>query len=146
MAARWKRQDSHARPAGFRAAGIAVHWTIIMKTILTLGAGLIAAAFVFAPAAHAAGTLKAKNDMTLYVFDKDKGGSSSCYDDCAKSWAPYLGKKGETVAKGWSLVKRKDDQMQWAYDGKPVYFYKDDKKAGDKTGDGKGGVWHVVTE
>ena len=48
-----------------------------MKTILTLGAGLVAAAFVFAPAAHAAGTLKAKNDMTLYVFDKDKGGSSS---------------------------------------------------------------------
>ena len=117
-----------------------------MKTILTLGAGLVAAAFVFAPAAHAAGTLKAKNDMTLYVFDKDKGGSSSCYDDCAKSWPPYLGKNGETVAKGWSLVKRKDDQMQWAYDGKPVYFYKDDKKAGDKAGDGKGGVWHVVTE
>ena len=43
-------------------------------------------------------------------------------------------------------MKRKDDQMQWAYLGKPVYFYKDDKKAGDKAGEGKGGVWHVVTE
>ena len=122
MAVHSKCQESNARPAGFRTAGIAVHWTIIMKIILTLGAGLIAASFVFAPATHVAGMLKAKNHMTLFVFDKDKGGSSSCYDDCAKSWPPYLGKSGETVTKGWSLVKRKDDQMQWAYDGKPVYF------------------------
>jgi predicted lipoprotein with Yx(FWY)xxD motif len=129
MAARWKRQDQHVRPAGFRAASIAAHWTIIMKTIMTLGAGLVAAALVFAPAAYAAGMLKAKNDMTLYVFDKDKGGSSGRYDDCAKSWPPYMGKSGETVMKAWSVVKRKDD-----------------KKAGDKTGDGKGGVWHVVTD
>ena len=28
----------------------------------------------------------------------------------------------------------------------PLYFYAGDKKNGDKTGDGKGGVWHVVAE
>jgi predicted lipoprotein with Yx(FWY)xxD motif len=117
-----------------------------MKTFLTHGAGLLAAAFMLATTAHAAGVLKAKNDMTLYTFDKDKAGSSSCYDDCAKNWPPYLGKKGDAMMKDWSLVKRKDARMQWAYDGKPVYFYKDDKKAGDMTGDGKGGVWHTIAE
>jgi Secreted repeat of unknown function len=32
------------------------------------------------------------------------------------------------------------------YDGKPLYFYSGDKKKGDKTGDGIGGVWHIVSE
>ncbi|MBN9047139.1 MAG: hypothetical protein J0H18_15955 [Rhizobiales bacterium] len=32
----------------------------------------------------------------------------------------------------------------WAYKGKLLYRYHDDKKAGDVKGDGKGGVWHVV--
>ena len=26
------------------------------------------------------------------------------------------------------------------------YFYAGDKKKGDKTGDGIGGVWHIVSE
>jgi predicted lipoprotein with Yx(FWY)xxD motif len=34
--------------------------------------------------------------------------------------------------------------MQWAYDGKPLYYYDDDKKPGDKTGDMKNKVWHVL--
>jgi len=50
------------------------------------------------------------------------------------------------MGEGWSLAKRKDGKSQWAYDGKPVYFYSGDKKKGDKSGDGVGGVWHVVTE
>ncbi|MGN8119516.1 hypothetical protein FZC33_00730 [Labrys sp. KNU-23] len=116
-----------------------------MKTNLTRGVVLFTALALSVPAAHA-GVLKAKNGMTLYVFDKDKAGVSSCYDDCAKNWPPYLGKTGEKMMKDWTLAKRKDGQMQWSYDGKPLYFYKDDKKAGDKAGDGKGGIWHVVAE
>ena len=116
-----------------------------MKIHLTGAAALCGALALLVPAAHA-GMLKAKNDMTLYVFDKDKAGVSSCYDDCAKNWPPYLGKTGEKMMKDWTLIERKDGQMQWSYDGKPLYFYKDDKKAGDKAGDGKGGIWHVVVE
>ncbi|MNP39404.1 Secreted repeat [compost metagenome] len=44
----------------------------------------------------------------------------------------------------WTLIKRKDGSMQWAYYGKPLYTYIDDKKAGDKAGEGKGGVWHIA--
>jgi predicted lipoprotein with Yx(FWY)xxD motif len=90
--------------------------------------------------------LTAKNGMTIYIFDKDQGGMSSCYADCAKHWPPYLAKKGAKLSEGWTTVKRKDGKMQWAYDGKPVYFYMDDKKKGDMKGDGMGGVWHVINE
>ena len=34
--------------------------------------------------------------------------------------------------------------MQWNYKGHPVYYYIDDKAAGDMKGEGKGGVWHVA--
>ena len=88
-----------------------------------------------------------KEGMTLYIFDKDKDGISSSYDKCAVMWPPYLGKEVDEIdemMEGWTLVKRTDGTMQWAYNGKPLYYFKDDKKQGDMTGDGKGGVWHVA--
>ena len=93
--------------------------------------------------AQAAGVLTAKNGMTLYVFDKDKGDQSSCYDKCAVNWPPYVG-TGETKPDIWQLVQRTDGIIQWTYDGKPVYFFKGDTAEGDANGDGKGGVWHVI--
>ncbi len=97
-------------------------------------------------AAQAAGMLMGANKMTLYVFDKDKDGVSSCYDDCATKWPPYLGKEGDKMEKDWGLVKRTDGKMQWTYDNKPLYFFAGDKNEGDKAGDGLGGVWHVIVE
>jgi len=43
-------------------------------------------------------------------------------------------------------VKRKDSSLQWAYDGKPLYFYAGEQKKGDKTGNGIGGIWHIVNQ
>ena len=91
----------------------------------------------------AGGVLTAKNGMTLYVFDKDKGDQSSCYDKCAVNWPPYVG-TGETRPDIWQLVQRNDGTIQWTYDGKPVYFFKGDTAQGDANGDGKDGVWHVI--
>ncbi|AGT07301.1 COG4315 family predicted lipoprotein [Paracoccus aminophilus] len=97
--------------------------------------------------AAAAGTVKTDAaKMTLYTFDKDKDGVPSCYQDCAKNWPPYLGKSSEKMGTGWKLVERTDKTMQWAYDGKPTYLFSGDKKPGDMTGDGKGGMWHALKE
>ena len=90
--------------------------------------------------------LTAQNGMTLYVFDKDKGDQSVCYDDCAVNWPPYVGTAADKMPDDWKLVQRTDGTMQWTYDGKPVYFYKEDTAKGDAKGDGKGGVWHVINE
>jgi predicted lipoprotein with Yx(FWY)xxD motif len=117
-----------------------------MKASLTLGLLLLAGAALAAGPSTAAKLLAAGNGMTVYVFDKDAGGVSVCYDDCAKKWPPYLAKGGEKMGEGWATVKRKDGSMQWTYDKKPLYFYSGDMKKGDNAGDGLGDVWHAVSE
>ena len=84
--------------------------------------------------------------MTLYTFDKDKGDVSACYDKCEKAWPPYLVDMDAQTDKDWGKTKRKDGKEQWTYEGHPMYYYVDDKKAGDMMGDGKGGVWHIVKD
>ncbi|HEY4066311.1 MAG TPA: hypothetical protein VGM74_05390, partial [Burkholderiaceae bacterium] len=46
----------------------------------------------------------------------------------------------------YSIIKRDDGSMQWAYKGKPVYTYKPDQKAGDRTGDNFKDNWHIITQ
>ena len=115
-------------------------------TIAMTRAAFALSAFMFSAVGAQAAMLAAPNGMTLYTFDKDTGGVSACYDDCAKEWPPYLGKEGDALMDGWTLAKRTDNTMQWAHKGKPVYFFEDDKKKGDAAGDGHDGVWHVINE
>jgi predicted lipoprotein with Yx(FWY)xxD motif len=82
--------------------------------------------------------------MTLYTFDNDTTGKSNCYDDCATKW-PVLKADANAKASGeWTVVDRTDGTRMWAYEGKPLYTYAKDTKAGDMTGEGVGGVWHVA--
>ena len=83
--------------------------------------------------------------MTLYTSAKDSGGKSACNGKCAANWPPLLVSAGEKGAKGFSEIKRNDGKMQWAYKGKPLYTWKNDKKPGDITGDGfLNGAWHIA--
>lgn len=84
--------------------------------------------------------------MSLYTFDKDASGVSNCNGDCAKKWPPVTAAAGAKADEDLSLVTRKDGSQQWAFKGKPLYLWQGDKKAGDITGDGMGGVWHLATE
>ena len=113
------------------------HHLAALSAALVLATGL---------AAQAAGMLTDAKGMSLYIFDKDAGGVSACYDDCAAKWPPYLGKADAKISEGWTLVDRTDGSKQWAYDGKPVYYFAGDKAKGDTKGDGMGGMWHVVKE
>jgi predicted lipoprotein with Yx(FWY)xxD motif len=82
--------------------------------------------------------------MTLYTFDKDEKGVSNCYDDCATKWPPLMGEVGMDLAKGYSLIERKDGGVQVAYKGQPLYLWFKDENPGDMTGDGVKGVWHIA--
>lgn len=84
------------------------------------------------------------NNLTLYTFDKDTKGKSNCYDMCAVNWPPFYAEPGEKSSNGFTKVKRKDGKLQWAINGMPLYYWKNDKNFGDTTGDGVLGVWHVV--
>jgi predicted lipoprotein with Yx(FWY)xxD motif len=84
------------------------------------------------------------NGMTVYTFDKDQPGRSSCYDDCAMKWPPVTGDASAQEHDRMTLITRTDGQRQWAYDGKPLYTFHDDMARGDAKGDNVGNVWHVV--
>lgn len=84
------------------------------------------------------------NGMSLYTFDKDKRKRSNCYNDCAVNWPPMLAGDGAHDNGKLSLVKRKDGTRQWAYKGAPLYYWVGDADAGDVSGDGVGGVWHIA--
>ncbi|ODT08404.1 MAG: hypothetical protein ABS58_02620 [Mesorhizobium sp. SCN 65-20] len=82
--------------------------------------------------------------MTLYTYDKDSAGKSACNGDCAKNWPPLMAAADAKDEGEWTVVTRDDGSKMWAYEGKPLYTFVQDKKAGDVTGEGKGGVWHVA--
>jgi predicted lipoprotein with Yx(FWY)xxD motif len=91
---------------------------------------------------------------TLYLFEKDSGGASSCAGACAKAWPPYTA-KGAALHPGpgvkAALLKsmtRADGTKQLTYDGHPLYTFSGDSKAGDIAGQGSqafGAHWYVVS-
>ena len=115
-----------------------------MNNTMTRSAYVAAALLLSITAASAAEMLTNKDGMTLYVFDKDTAGVSSCYDDCAVKWPANVGKEGDALTEGWTLAKRTDGTMQLAFEGKPTYLFQGDVKKGDMAGDGVGGVWHII--
>jgi predicted lipoprotein with Yx(FWY)xxD motif len=83
--------------------------------------------------------------MTLYVFDKDSGGKSACNGPCPGNWPPLTAAGGAMPMGDYTVITRDDGSKQWAYKGRPLYTWKDDKKAGDITGDGRlNGAWHIA--
>jgi predicted lipoprotein with Yx(FWY)xxD motif len=83
--------------------------------------------------------------MTLYTLDRDKGdGKSTCNGQCATNWPPFVASSDAHDMGTWTVVVRDDGAKQWAYKGKPLYNWKDDKKAGDVDGDGRNNVWHIA--
>lgn len=98
-----------------------------------------------APLKASNGVLVDAAGMTVYTYDKDEAGSgkSSCVAACAKNWPPV--KADGSPRPPYSVITRADGIKQLAHGGKPLYTFVKDKKAGDKTGDGVGGVWHVVS-
>ena len=127
-----------------------------MKTILSIA---LAAGVVMASGAALAQMAPAKSGdsakgkvltdtkgMTLYTFDKDAGGKSACNGPCATNWPPLMAAADAKPAADYTVIARDDGGKQWAYKGKPLYTWKNDKKAGDVTGDGfANNTWHIAT-
>ena len=90
--------------------------------------------------------------QTLYLFEKDKHGKSACYGQCATFWPPAFttGKPKAGAGVKSSLLgttKRKDGKLQVTYNGRPLYAFKGDSKAGQAKGEGSkafGAEWYVV--
>ena len=97
-----------------------------------------------APAKVADGVLTGPNGMTLYTFDKDMAGKSTCNGPCATNWPPLMAAETDKASGDYSVITRDDGKKQWAMKGKPLYYWVKDMKPGDKTGDGFNKVWQVA--
>jgi predicted lipoprotein with Yx(FWY)xxD motif len=116
---------------------------IALATALTLGG---CASTAELPAKTADGVLVGSNGMTLYTFDRDAAGSgkSVCNGPCATNWPPLMAPEGASASGDWTVVTRDDGKKQWAYKGKPLYFWSKDTKPGDRTGEGVINAWHAA--
>jgi predicted lipoprotein with Yx(FWY)xxD motif len=120
----------------------------VVTVILSLGVPSVFAQM--SVPARVADTAKGKSlvdthGMTLYTFDRDNApGKSNCNGKCASNWPPFAATANAADMGSWTVIVRNDGSKQWAYKGKPLYRWMDDKKPGDADGDGRFNVWHIA--
>lgn len=117
-----------------------------LRCAITGGLLLITALPALAQATVSGGILTDPKGLTLYVFDNDATvpGGSACVGGCLNMWTPLKAPANAQAKGDFALVTRDDGTKQWAYKGKPLYRWYNDKKPGDKDGDGLRGAWHVA--
>jgi len=89
---------------------------------------------------------------TLYLFEADKGTTSTCYSACAQAWPPLLTSGpphagNGLVAADLATTSRTDGKSQVTYHGHPLYYYVVDTKPGDINGQDLnqfGAKWYVL--
>jgi predicted lipoprotein with Yx(FWY)xxD motif len=89
---------------------------------------------------------------TLYLFEKDKGTTSSCYGACTSAWPPATTSASAQAGSGLNAgmlgtTTRRDGTRQVTYGGHPLYYYAGDAQSGQTSGQGLrqfGADWYVV--
>lgn len=90
---------------------------------------------------------------TLYLFEKDTHGRSTCTGQCAQFWPPLVttGKPRAgtgALAKLLGTVRRPDGRLQVTYNHHPLYSFAKDTKRGQTNGEGVkafGAEWYAVS-
>jgi predicted lipoprotein with Yx(FWY)xxD motif len=117
---------------------------MIRKTLIVSALALLAQAAWAGPTATQNGIMTDTAGNTLYTFDKDAPGKSNCAGDCLKKWPAFIAKPEAGETGDFSLIGRTDGGRQWAFKGKPLYYFAGDQAPGQRNGEGVGGVWHVI--
>ena len=92
------------------------------------------------------------NGRTLYLFEADTSGSSTCYTACAQAWPPLVANGAPRAGAGITTselgtIRRGDGTIEVTYAGHPLYSYVGDARPGDITGQALnqfGAEWYVV--
>jgi predicted lipoprotein with Yx(FWY)xxD motif len=88
--------------------------------------------------------------LTVYLFEGDKRGASSCTGACASAWPPVTGKphaSSGAVSSDLGTITRADGSTQVTYKGHPLYTFVKDKDDGDAYGEGTkafGAEWYAL--
>ena len=99
------------------------------------------------------GILVDSHGHSLYLFERDQKGKSSCYGGCAGEWPPLIA-SGKPHAKSGvkaallGRTKRRDGRWQVTYRGHPLYTFSGDTSRGQTNGEGLddfGGWWYLIS-
>jgi predicted lipoprotein with Yx(FWY)xxD motif len=88
--------------------------------------------------------------ITLYSLSAETNGKFICKGSCLRDWHPLVVAAGVKPAGPVKLgtIKRPDNgRRQVTFDGRPLYTFDEDEKAGDAKGQGikDVGTWHAAT-
>ncbi len=89
---------------------------------------------------------------TMYLWEADKNGTSTCDGACAAAWPPVTVSGAPMAGSGvdralLGTVKRGDGTEQLTYNKHPLYYFAADTAAGQDQGQGSkafGDGWYVV--
>jgi predicted lipoprotein with Yx(FWY)xxD motif len=90
---------------------------------------------------------------TLYLFAADSNSKSNCSGGCASFWPPLTATGAPSAAGGakasmLATITRSDGSKQVTYGGHPLYYFKQDTKVGQTSGEGFnnfGAKWWLVS-
>ncbi len=93
--------------------------------------------------------------MTLYMFVPDRLNVSNCEGGCLTAWPPMMLAAGETLdnvalegglrRSQLGVALRFDGSRQVTYAGRPLYWWFQDKVAGDVKGQWVNNIWFVMS-
>ena len=146
---------------------VGLTWTRIVAVMVAAALGVVgffAAGANAGGAARSSGTvslrktslgmiLVAANGHTLYLFAKDRNGSSACSASCAQFWPPLLTRGKPSAGSGikaslLGTTKRSNGSLQVTYNKHPLYGFLLDKRAGQTNGEGVskfGAKWYALS-
>ena len=85
---------------------------------------------------------------TLYFFNQDTTGTSTCTGACIAKWpafsSPAVVAPSVLKPADFSQISRADGIKQTAFMGKPLYYYSGDAAPGAANGQGLNGRWYVA--
>ena len=139
-----------AAPAATSAAAASATTAATSSPTAGGSGGAVAPAAVDVKTGPLGAYLTDASGKTLYLYTPDTSSKSTCYAQCIAFWPPLLASGAPTAGRGAtaSLLgtsSRTDGTTQVTYNGHPLYYFKGDKSAGDTSGQGKQGIWFVVS-
>jgi predicted lipoprotein with Yx(FWY)xxD motif len=90
---------------------------------------------------------------TLYLFERDARGKSTCTGACAAYWPPLIASGKPLAGAGvkralLGTTRRPDGRLQVTYNHHPLYAFVKDVRKGETTGEALsvfGGEWYAIS-
>ncbi len=139
---------SSAPAGGYDYGAPVVSTTVAAPTTTAAASGATSSALTLKVSTTPLGSILVDGaGETLYVFTNDAKNKSNCTAACLDAWPPLYGVpaagSGVDASKLGSFTTA-DGKTQATIDGRPLYYFAVDSKAGDTLGQNVGGVWFVV--